>query len=98
MFGAGLGLLAVPEPWWKKIWDWFKPTPVHTVALQLEHVRMKLPVLFERDDVLIRLLKKRPTPSVSIRSVRFPIQFGMPYGQGAWPKIKIHFDPNRLPD
>jgi hypothetical protein len=46
-----------------------------TVALQLEKVRDKIPVLYERDDVLLSLIQKRgDVEKVSSRNMRLPLQ------------------------
>lgn len=45
------------------------------VALQLEKVRDKLPLLYEREDVLISIIKKRgEVETVSSRNMRIPLQ------------------------
>lgn len=45
------------------------------VALQLEKVRDKLPLLYEREDVLISVIKKRAdVETVSSRNMRIPLQ------------------------
>jgi hypothetical protein len=46
-----------------------------SVALQLEKVRPKVPVLFERDDILLTLIQKRAdAENVSSRNMRVPLQ------------------------
>jgi hypothetical protein len=45
-----------------------------TVALQLENVRPKLPVLYERDDTFFSLIQKRNVERVSTRNARIPLQ------------------------
>jgi hypothetical protein len=46
-----------------------------SIALQLEKVRPKVPVLFERDDILLTLIQKRgDVERVSSRSMRVPLQ------------------------
>ncbi len=46
-----------------------------TVALQLEKVRDKIPVLYERDDVLLSLIQKSgDVEKVSSRNMRIPLQ------------------------
>ncbi len=44
------------------------------VALQLEKVRPKLPVLYERDDTFFSLIQKREVDRVSTRTARIPLQ------------------------
>lgn len=44
------------------------------VALQLEKVRPKLPVLYERDDTFFSLIQKRDVERVSTRTARIPLQ------------------------
>lgn len=50
-----------------------------TVALQLEKVRPKLPILYERDDTFFSLIQKRDVERVSTRTARIPLQV-MPGG------------------
>lgn len=46
-----------------------------SIALQLEKVRPKVPVLFERDDVLLALIQKRSdAEKTSSRNMRVPLQ------------------------
>src|SRR6202521_647239 len=46
-----------------------------TIALQLEKVRDKVPLLYERDDVLISLIQQRgDIEKVSSRNMRLPLQ------------------------
>ena len=48
---------------------------VQTIALQLEKVRDKIPLLYERDDVLISLIQQRgDIEKVSSRNMRLPLQ------------------------
>ncbi len=49
------------------------------VALQLEKVRPKLPILYERDDTFFSLIQKRDVERVSTRTARIPLQV-MPGG------------------
>lgn len=44
------------------------------VALQLEKVRPKLPLLYERDDTFFSLIQKRDVERVSTRTARIPLQ------------------------
>ncbi len=44
------------------------------VALQLEKVRPKLPVLYERDDTFFSMVQKREVERVSTRTARIPLQ------------------------
>jgi hypothetical protein len=44
------------------------------VALQLEKVRPKLPILYERDDTFFSLIQKRDVERVSTRTARIPLQ------------------------
>jgi hypothetical protein len=44
------------------------------VALQLEKVRPKLPILYERDDTFFSLIQKREVERVSTRTARIPLQ------------------------
>ena len=44
------------------------------VALQLEKVRPKLPILYERDDTFFTLIQKRDVERVSTRTARIPLQ------------------------
>ncbi|MGH9467909.1 MAG: hypothetical protein ACRD1Y_11200 [Terriglobales bacterium] len=44
------------------------------VALQLEKVRPKLPVLYERDDTFFSMIQKRDVERVSTRTARIPLQ------------------------
>ena len=46
-----------------------------TVALQLEKVRDKVPLLYERDDVLLSMIQQRgDVEKVSSRNMRLPLQ------------------------
>ena len=46
-----------------------------SVALQLEKVRDKLPLLYERDDILLTMIQQRgDVESVSSRNMRLPLQ------------------------
>jgi hypothetical protein len=46
-----------------------------TVALQLEKVRDKLPLLYERDDILLTMIQQRgDVEKVSTRNMRLPLQ------------------------
>jgi hypothetical protein len=46
-----------------------------TVALQLEKVRDKVPLLYERDDVLLSMIQQRgDIEKVSSRNMRLPLQ------------------------
>jgi len=46
-----------------------------TIALQLEKVRVKVPLLYERDDVLLTMIQQRgDVEKVSSRSMRLPLQ------------------------
>ena len=46
-----------------------------TVALQLEKVRDKVPLLYERDDVLLNMIQQRgDVERVSSRNMRLPLQ------------------------
>ena len=46
-----------------------------TVALQLEKVRDKLPLLYERDDILLTMIQQRgDAERVSSRNMRLPLQ------------------------
>src|SRR5579863_2205900 len=46
-----------------------------TIALQLEKVRDKVPLLYERDDVLLSMIQQRgDVEKVSSRSMRLPLQ------------------------
>src|SRR6201982_4060636 len=46
-----------------------------TIALQLEKVRDKIPLLYERDDVLISMIQQRgDVEKVSSRNMRLPLQ------------------------
>ena len=46
-----------------------------TIALQLEKVRDKVPLLYERDDVLLTMIQQRgDVEKVSSRSMRLPLQ------------------------
>jgi hypothetical protein len=44
------------------------------VALQLEKVRPKLPILYERDDTFFSMIQKRDFERVSTRTARIPLQ------------------------
>lgn len=46
----------------------------NVVALQLEKVRPKLPILYERDDTFFSLIQKRDVERVSTRTARIPLQ------------------------
>src|SRR6204780_5497166 len=46
-----------------------------TIALQLEKVRDKVPLLYERDDVLLSMIQQRgDVEKVSSRAMRLPLQ------------------------
>src|ERR1700691_6238157 len=46
-----------------------------TIALQLEKVRDKVPLLYERDDVLLSMIQQRgDVEKVSSRNMRLPVQ------------------------
>jgi hypothetical protein len=46
-----------------------------SVALQLEKVRDKLPLLYERDDILLTMIQQRgDVERVSSRNMRLPLQ------------------------
>src|SRR5271169_360580 len=46
-----------------------------TIALQLEKVRDKVPILYERDDVLLTMIQQRgDIEKVSSRNMRLPLQ------------------------
>ena len=46
-----------------------------TIALQLEKVRDKVPLLYERDDVLLSMIQQRgDVEKVSSRNMRLPLQ------------------------
>src|SRR6266852_9817050 len=46
-----------------------------TIALQLEKVRDKVPLLYERDDVLLTMIQQRgDIEKVSSRNMRLPLQ------------------------
>ena len=46
-----------------------------TIALQLEKVRDKVPLLYERDDVLLSMIQQRgDVEKVSSRNMRMPLQ------------------------
>jgi hypothetical protein len=46
-----------------------------TVALQLEKVRDKLPLLYERDDILLTMIQQRgDVEKVSSRNMRLPLE------------------------
>lgn len=48
---------------------------LQTIALQLEKVRDKIPLLYERDDILLALIQQRgDVEKVSSRNMRIPIQ------------------------
>jgi hypothetical protein len=50
-------------------------TNAQTIALQLEKVRDKLPLLYERDDILLSLIEKKgDVENVSTRNMRVPLQ------------------------
>lgn len=54
-----------------------------TLALQLEKVRDKVPLLYERDDVLLSTIQQRgDVEKVSSRNMRLPLQL-IPGGKGA---------------
>jgi hypothetical protein len=58
-------------------------TNTQTVALQLEKVRDKLPLLYERDDILLTLIEQKgDVENVSTRNMRVPLQI-RPGGQFA---------------
>ena len=47
-----------------------------SVALQLEKVRDKLPLLYERDDILLTMIQQRgDVERVSSRNMRLPFRF-----------------------
>jgi hypothetical protein len=48
-------------------------TNTQTVAVQLEHVRPAVPVLFERSDTTFSMIEKRPVEMVSTRNARIPL-------------------------
>src|ERR1700734_2066962 len=53
-----------------------------TIALQLEKVRDKVPLLYERDDVLLSMIQQRgDVEKVSSRNMRLPLQVN-PGGKG----------------
>src|SRR3984885_6575201 len=53
-----------------------------TIALQLEKVRDKVPLLYERDDVLLTMIQQRgDVEKVSSRNMRLPLQVN-PGGKG----------------
>src|ERR1019366_9198091 len=53
-----------------------------TIALQLEKVRDKVPLLYERDDVLLSMIQSRgDVEKVSSRNMRLPLQL-IPGGKG----------------
>src|SRR6201997_4511784 len=46
-----------------------------TIALQLEKVRDKVPLLYERDDILLTMIQQRgDIEKISSRSMRLPLQ------------------------
>lgn len=47
-----------------------------TIAVQLEKVRAKLPVLYERDDTFYSMIQRREVERVSTRAARIPLQVG----------------------
>jgi hypothetical protein len=50
-------------------------TNAQTIALQLEKVRDKVPLLYERDDVLLSMIQQRgDIEKVSSRNMRLPLQ------------------------
>src|SRR5580700_1917494 len=50
-------------------------TNAQTIALQLEKVRDKVPLLYERDDVLLSMIQQRgDVEKVSSRNMRLPLQ------------------------
>lgn len=49
-------------------------TNTNVVALQLEKVRKKLPLLYERDDTFFSMIEKRDVEKVSTRNARIPLQ------------------------
>src|SRR5258708_16381419 len=54
-----------------------------TISLQLEKVRDKVPLLYERDDVLLSMIQQRgDVEKVSSRNMRLPLQL-VPGGK-AW--------------
>jgi hypothetical protein len=58
-------------------------TNAQTIAVQLEKVRDKLPLLYERDDILLSLIEKKgDVEQVSSRNMRVPLQI-RPGGQFA---------------
>src|SRR3954469_17663571 len=47
----------------------------NVIALQLEKVRKKLPLLYERDDILLTMIQQRgDVEKVSSRQMRLPLQ------------------------
>ena len=47
----------------------------NVVALQLEKVRDKVPLLYERDDILLTMIQQRgDVEKVSSRNIRLPLQ------------------------
>ncbi len=46
----------------------------NSVAVQLEKVRSKLPLLYERDDTFFSLIQKRDVEAISTRAMRIPLQ------------------------
>jgi hypothetical protein len=56
-----------------------------SVALQLEKVRDKLPLLYERDDMLLTMIQQRgDAEKVSSRNLRLPLRSGQE-ARRAWP-------------
>jgi hypothetical protein len=54
----------------------------NVVALQLEKVRDKVPLLYERDDILLTMIQQRgDVEKVSSRNMRLPLQI-LPGGKG----------------
>lgn len=58
-------------------------TNTQTVAVQLEHVRTAVPVLFERADTTFSMIEKRPVEMVSTRTARGPLQVNPGGNSGA---------------
>src|SRR5580704_6276276 len=56
-----------------------------TIALQLEKVRDKVPLLYERDDVLLTMIQARgDVERVSSRNMRLPLQVNPGGAAGAY--------------
>ena len=55
--------------------QWRRCKITQTIALQLEKVRDKVPLLYERDDVLLSMIQQRgDVEKVSSRNMRIPLQ------------------------